>query len=109
MVELYLGQGRKLLKECGDNFDNLVLKLEFKYNKLTVQDMNKILYQDYSSFAASPQSLKKVSPKKRIASQEMRQSNAKSLNPYFRNRPKTKMVGKSVRVIHFIYIELLKK
>ena len=54
MVELFLNQGKKLVKEWGDNFDNLVMLLQFKFGKLTIRDMNRILYEDFTWFASTP-------------------------------------------------------
>lgn len=92
MVELYLNQGKKLLRECNDNFDDLVMRLEFKFGKLAIHDMNKLLYQDYTSFATSPRSPSGGTNKKATHVQKASQK----YTEYFKHRPKSLATAKHV-------------
>lgn len=71
MIELYINQAKKLLAYASritedqelfthENFNALVMMLQFKFDKLSIRNMNKILYEDYSAFASVPAQKKKT-------------------------------------------------
>ena len=82
MIELYINQGKKLLKESDDNFDNLVMRLEFKFGKLTIKDMNKILYEDFTEFATTPRD--RTITTSNLSS--LSKSRKSSYNPYYKHK-----------------------
>jgi hypothetical protein len=91
MIELFINQGKKLIKECGDNFDNLVMRLEFKYDRFIIKDLNKLLYQDFASFAPTPRADSKNSkspPRKPPTS-------TGGYKQYFKNKRGSKVLRRS--------------
>lgn len=65
------------------------MKLEFKYDKLTIKNMKKLLYDDFTAFAASPRgrtsSQSSHIAKKRFSSQENNHPK-KGYKPFYHNK-----------------------
>lgn len=64
------------------------MKLEFKYGKLTIREMNKILYEDFTCFASTPRDKNSIDienlKRKRMISQDV-QKNKSGYKSYFKN------------------------
>ena len=63
------------------------MKLEFKYDKLTIKDMNKILYEDFTNFASTPRDKNPIEIEylKRKKITQRNPQNKKGYQSYFKN------------------------
>ena len=65
------------------------MKLEFKFGKLAIRDVNKMLYHDYTSYASTPRNPKLEVRRKAPLKTRKTDEKTRSYNMYFKHNPKT--------------------
>lgn len=65
------------------------MRLDFQYNRLTIKDLNKILYEDFTAFASSPKPSTVNLPTQRRGSQGTTEK-PKGYQEYYKNHRKNR-------------------